>query len=81
MKSPSRVWITWAKAPGNTKARHNVATEIEKFRFRIIAAVIIAIKKVATTEIEKSKSRMIVFLAYNVATESEKVRFRIIAFH
>ena len=67
MKSPSRVWITWAKAPGNTKARHNVATEIEKFRFRIIAAVIIAIKKVTTAKIEKFRFRIILFLVYNVA--------------
>ena len=72
LKSPPRICITWAKAPGNTKARHNVATEIEKFRFRIIAAVIIAIKKVATTEIEKFRIRIIVFLVYNVATEIGK---------
>ena len=49
-----------------------MATEIEKFRFRIIAAVIIAIKKVATTEIEKFRIRIIVFLVYNVATEIGK---------
>ena len=67
MKSPSRVWITWAKAPGNTKARHNVATKIEKVRFRIIAAVIIAIKIVTTAKIEKFRFRIILFLVYNVA--------------
>ena len=67
MKSPSRVWITWAKAPGNTKARHNVATEIEKVIFRIIAAVIIAIKIVTTAKIEKFRFRIILFLVYNVA--------------
>ena len=75
MKSPSRVWITWAKAPGNTKARHNVATEIEKFRFRIIAAVIIAIKIVTTAKIEKFRFRIILFLVYNVALKVRNLDF------
>ena len=44
-----------------------MATEIEKVIFRIIAAVIIAIKKVMTAKIEKFRFRIILFLVYNVA--------------
>ena len=52
-----------------------MATEIEKFRFRIIAAVIIAIKIVTTAKIEKFRFRIIIFLVYNVALKVRNLDF------